>query len=169
MISTITYTYGRSVYLSSIGLYDLLWDQYHRNTFLWWRQSSQTCRQNFESTGMFRVQNHIVQFDKLSRLIHLMCRQPCSLHCNHTETSWGCSRLAHIWKRKGVTLISSPRPGSAVGEKAKQKGSDYYSTRFACRFFFAFYFSVKLPTYPSPKPTLTLSSYLRQNVGIGEG
>ena len=33
----------------------------------------------------------------------------------------------------------------------------------------SFYFSVKLPTYPSPKPALTLSSYLGQNVGLGEG
>ena len=28
---------------------------------------------------------------------------------------------------------------------------------------------MKLRTYPSAKPTLTLSSYLRQNVGLGEG
>ena len=27
------------------------------------------------------------------------------------------------------------------------------------------YVSGKLPTYPSPKPTLTLTSHLRQNVG----
>ena len=27
----------------------------------------------------------------------------------------------------------------------------------------------KLPTYPSPKPTLTLTSHLGQNVGLGEG
>ena len=26
-----------------------------------------------------------------------------------------------------------------------------------------------MPTYPSPKPTLTLSSHLGQNVGVGEG
>ena len=31
------------------------------------------------------------------------------------------------------------------------------------------YVSGKLPTYPSPKPTLTLTSYLGQNVGLGEG
>ena len=31
------------------------------------------------------------------------------------------------------------------------------------------YVSLKLPTYPSPKPTLTLSSYLGQNVGLGRG
>ena len=29
--------------------------------------------------------------------------------------------------------------------------------------------SGKLPTYPSPKPTLTLTSHLGQNVGFGEG
>ena len=33
----------------------------------------------------------------------------------------------------------------------------------------SFYVSLKLPTYPSPKPTLTLSSYLGRNVGLGEG
>ena len=38
---------------------------------------------------------------------------------------------------------------------AKQRGS--------------FYVSGKLPTYPSPKPTLTRSSYLEQNVGLGKG
>ena len=27
----------------------------------------------------------------------------------------------------------------------------------------------KLPTYPSPKPTSTLTSHLEQNVGLGEG
>ena len=31
------------------------------------------------------------------------------------------------------------------------------------------YVSGKLPTYPSPKPTLTLTSHLRQSVGLGEG
>ena len=33
----------------------------------------------------------------------------------------------------------------------------------------SFYVSVKLPTYPSPKPTLTLRSYRGQNVGLGKG
>ena len=31
------------------------------------------------------------------------------------------------------------------------------------------YLSGQLPTYPSPKPTLTLTSHLGQNVGLGEG
>ena len=31
------------------------------------------------------------------------------------------------------------------------------------------HFSGKLPTYPSPKPTLTLTSHLGQNVGLREG
>ena len=30
-------------------------------------------------------------------------------------------------------------------------------------------FSGNLPTYSSPKPTLTLTSHLGQNVGLGEG
>ena len=31
------------------------------------------------------------------------------------------------------------------------------------------YISGKLPTYSSPKPTLTLTSHLWKNVGLGEG
>ena len=31
------------------------------------------------------------------------------------------------------------------------------------------YVSDKLPTYPSPKPTFTLSFHFQQNVGLGEG
>ena len=30
-------------------------------------------------------------------------------------------------------------------------------------------FEFKMPTYPSPKPTLIFTSYLEQNVGFGEG
>ena len=33
----------------------------------------------------------------------------------------------------------------------------------------SFSVSAKLPTYPSPKPTLTLTSPLGQNVGLREG
>ena len=54
-----------------------------------------------------------------------------------------------------ILLQTFPLLGIATGEAIKIKGS--------------FYVSVKLPTYPSPKPTLTLSSYLGQNVGLGEG
>ena len=35
--------------------------------------------------------------------------------------------------------------------------------------FGSFNLSGKLPTYPSPKPTLILTSHLRQIVGLGEG
>ena len=42
------------------------------------------------------------------------------------------------------------------------------SPGFRNRRFFG-YVSGKLPTYPSLKPTLTLTSHLGQNVGLGEG
>ena len=35
--------------------------------------------------------------------------------------------------------------------------------------FRSIYVSEKLPTYPSPKSTLTLTSHLGQNVGLGKG
>ena len=41
-----------------------------------------------------------------------------------------------------------------------------YSRRCQAR---SLYVSGKLPTYPFPKPTLTLTSHLRQNVGLGDG
>ena len=41
--------------------------------------------------------------------------------------------------------------------QASQKDLDHY------------YVTGKLPTYPSPKPTLTLISHLGQNVGLKEG
>ena len=38
-----------------------------------------------------------------------------------------------------------------------------------CKIIGSLYASGKLRTYPSPKPTLTLTSHLRQDVGLGEG
>ena len=35
--------------------------------------------------------------------------------------------------------------------------------------FASFYVSGKLLTYPSPKPTLTLTSHVGQNAGLGRG
>ena len=37
------------------------------------------------------------------------------------------------------------------------------------RYWETLYVSGKLPTYPSPKPTVTLTSHLEQNIGLGEG
>ena len=38
-----------------------------------------------------------------------------------------------------------------------------------CLIFLKAVFLGRLPTYPSPKPTLTLTSHIGQNVGVGEG
>ena len=43
-----------------------------------------------------------------------------------------------------------------------------YKIRVARKKFESLYIVEKLPTYPSPKPTLTLTSQLGQNVGLGE-
>ena len=53
---------------------------------------------------------------------------------------------------------------SFYGRKCRRAGEEDFHQNFG-----SFYVSWKLPTYPSPKPTLTLSSYLEQNVGLGEG
>ena len=46
-----------------------------------------------------------------------------------------------------------------------------YSIQLYClgNLFGSFYLSGKLPTYPSPKTTLILTSHLMQNFGLGEG
>ena len=44
-----------------------------------------------------------------------------------------------------------------------------YSRRLLRSLLGPLYVFGKLPTYPSPRPTLTLTSHLRQNVGLGEG
>ena len=44
-----------------------------------------------------------------------------------------------------------------------------YSRRLLRSLFGSLFVSGKLPTYPSPKPTSTLTSHLGQNVGLGEG
>ena len=62
-----------------------------------------------------------------------------------------------------IVFAHSPSIFTLQFESAKKK---YY-----CHFVF-WYFRIsyaKLPTYPSPKPTLILTSHLRQNVGLGEG
>ena len=57
------------------------------------------------------------------------------------------------------TFLSLHAPSTLILGKAKnyQKFSDRYNV------------SGKLPTYPSPKPKLTLTSHLEQTVDLGEG
>ena len=54
--------------------------------------------------------------------------------------------------------------------KLKGEISDVYKMKDTVpRIEGSLYVSGKLPTYPSPNPTLTLTSHLGQNVGLGEG
>ena len=52
-------------------------------------------------------------------------------------------------------LSYNAHPGEGRGRHSREVGSLYVTG--------------KLPTYPSPKPTLTLTSHLGQNVGLREG
>ena len=62
------------------------------------------------------------------------------------------------------------------GRKILKSGSSQRQTMFVfslrakdCTWSGTLYVSGKLPTHPSPKLTLTLTSHLRQNNGLGEG
>ena len=63
-----------------------------------------------------------------------------------------------------LSYRSFPRRGTPYNgpymEAPPERGTFFVILRFN---------SGKLPTYPSPKPTLTLTSHLRQNVRFGEG
>ena len=64
--------------------------------------------------------------------------------------------------------------GSTEGHSAKMSKLYFLTAKqvnsLFCEFLFgSLYLAEKLPTYPSPKPTFTLTSHLGQNVGLGEG
>ena len=89
--------------------------------------------------------------------------KPVSTHTVHKEGVDGGNKKKKI--RSPTILPLFPRVSlrkflsttkNAVYLKVKNK-RDHYT------------FLGKLPTYPSPKPTLTLTSHLGQNVGLGEG
>ena len=74
----------------------------------------------------------------------------------------------------GLELIVGFRNPWVIFQIPKPMTPDF-TTKFSqildstSKHFGSFCVSVKLPTYPSPKPTLTLCSYLGKNVGLGEG
>ena len=61
-----------------------------------------------------------------------------------------CEKALHLGER------SEPRKREFMSEAIVAK-KDHYT-----------YASGKLPTYPSPKPTISLTSHLGQNVSLGE-
>ena len=71
---------------------------------------------------------------------------------------------ADIRKQGGVARMTDPKVHYILFYLRKKKERKKHSQELG-----AFYISGKLPTYPSPKPTLTLTSHLGQNAGLGEG
>ena len=70
----------------------------------------------------------------------------CSLTWNYWNLEAGC-----------YYFLNHPQHHRHSHEKKKERKTG------------SIYVSGKLPTYPSPKLTLTLNSQLRQNDGLGEG
>ena len=68
---------------------------------------------------------------------------------------------------KGMTSLLLIRVGHGFWESKMTLGKRYMVYYLSFRF--RLKVSEKLPTYPFPKSTLTLTSHLRQNVGLGEG
>ena len=69
--------------------------------------------------------------------------------------------------RKGMTSLLLIRVGHGFWESKMTLGKRYMVYYLSFRF--RLKVSEKLPTYPFPKSTLTLTSHLGQNVGLGEG
>ena len=89
----------------------------------------------------FIILNHVIHLIKgIYRRLRKSCRQK-TVDREDSTRSYGLSMCIALGRPSAVSLS------------------------FLNKLFGSFYVSVKLPTYPSPKPTLTLSSYLGQNVG----
>ena len=56
-----------------------------------------------------------------------------------------------------------------LGERSETRKRQFMSEAIVAKKDHYTYASGKLPTYPSPKPTISLTSHLGQNVGLGEG
>ena len=67
------------------------------------------------------------------------------------------------------TQVLAWKSWNVAGIEKKTKKSSLSKGQAALTFCGSLYVSGKLPTYPSPKPTLTLTSHLKQNVGLREG
>ena len=102
----------------------------------------------------------VLLIDKCVESTHVS--KPVSTNTVHTEGVDGGNTKT---KKKWFVRLLFPRVSlrklvsttkNAVYLKVKHK-RDHYT------------FLGKLPTYPSPKPTLTRTSHLGQNVGLGEG
>ena len=74
--------------------------------------------------------------------------------------------IEHSW----LPFPHSPTNGPFAASHSHGKPESKRRTRTGqTRDVGSIYVSGKLPTYPSPKSTLTLTSHLGQNVGLGEG
>ena len=67
------------------------------------------------------------------------------------------------------TQVLAWKSWNVAGIEKKTKKSSLSKGQAALTFCGSLYISGKLPTYPSPKPTLTLTSHLKENVGGGVG
>ena len=56
-----------------------------------------------------------------------------------------------------------------LGERSEPRKREFMSEAMVAKKDHYTYASGKLPTYPSPKPIISLTAHLRQNVGLGEG
>ena len=55
-----------------------------------------------------------------------------------------------------------------LGERSEPRKREFMSEAMVAKKDHYTYASGKLPTYPSPKPTISLTSHLGQNVSLGE-
>ena len=84
----------------------------------------------------FIILNHVIHLIKgIYRRLRKCCRQK-TVDREDSTRSYGLSMCIVLGRPSAVSLLDR-----------------------------SFYVSMKLPTYPSPKPTLTLSFYLGQNFG----
>ena len=88
-----------------------------------------------------------------------------------------CKERSRVWYLIYLKVKSKRSCSGRLGQLGRQVGASAgLSTQeglrmslFSRGYSESLYVSGKLPTYPSPKPTLTLTSHLGQNVALREG
>ena len=92
-----------------------------------------------------------------------------------TKTNKFCYHIPlHPYYLHGSTAVVSPPPRQFSGFHPPSSPLRFCYFPALTHFptatkFFSLYASGKVPPYPSPKPTSTLTYHLGQNVGLGEG
>ena len=116
--------------------------------------------------SMFRFSAGLSTFNKRSSRGRLLIF--CPLTLQHSEKEMGVIRVPQQHSRVSCYFLAYEK-ALHLGERSEPRKREFMSEAIVAKKDHYTYTSGKLPTYPSPKPIISLTAHLRQNVGLGEG